>query len=112
MSNNYTLIFTDSAGLEHEIAEFDRPSAEDFEYIDKFIKTLKEDVRRKVTFASEYAGDDDFLDDYWDEDFEDFDEDDMDDEDFDDHDHVPKLEDLLNLNYIENSFKLYEEYYA
>jgi hypothetical protein len=108
MSNNYTLIFTDYAGFEHEIVEFDRPSAEDFEYIDKFIKTLKEDVRRKVEFVSEYA--DQASDDYWDEDFEEIDEDDMDDEDFDDH--VPKLEDLLNLNYIENSFKLYEEYHA
>jgi hypothetical protein len=110
MSNNYTLIFTDYVGFEHEIVEFDRPSAEDFEYIEDFIETLKEDVRCSVEFVSEYANQ--AADDYWDGDFEDFDEDDMDDEDFDDHDHVHNPEDLLNLNYIENSFKLFEEYHA
>jgi hypothetical protein len=107
MSNNYALIFTDYVGFEHEIVEFDRPSAEDFEYIEDFIKSLKEDIRCSVTFASEYVGDDDFIDEksdeadaHWDYDI------------VDDHDHVHNPEDLFNLNYVENSFKLYEEYHA
>ena len=55
MSNDHYLMFTDSNGIDHEIQQMDKPCKETFEFINNFIMSLEEGIRKNVTFISEWS---------------------------------------------------------